>query len=133
MRPQPVTSRDVFYLITDDPGNKPITVTMYWSPRTPFEVAIKFHTKRKSPEWVISRQLLADGLEGHAGGYDVTIRPSWDDSRIELCLDSPTGHAELLMYRHSITKFLEATWAQIPADQEHAPLTDRKLRQLTAY
>lgn len=133
MRPKSVTHRDVFYFITDDPGNKPITVTMYWSPRTPFEVAIKFHETKKRPEWFIGRQLLTDGLTGEAGGGDITIRPARDNSWVELHLSSPTGHAGLLMYRHAITKFLNATYAQTPADRELTPLTDKQLQRLTTY
>ena len=131
MRPTSVTHRDVFYLI--DGEQKPIlmVVTLTWLPQFPHTVTIQFGTKKK-PEWVIGRQLLADGLEGHVGGYDITIRPSLDKSWIELHLDSPTGHAEFLVYRQPIIEFLEATWAQIPAHEELVP-TDEELQRLTSY
>lgn len=82
-------------------------VGLSWSAEDPYAVSMVFSPASGPVHWVVSRELLAAGLEGPAGLGDVAVLPALhDDSRVELILESPTGRAVFLVARRALAEFL---------------------------
>jgi hypothetical protein len=102
----------------------------------PFAVRLTFHAG--APEeaaWVFARELLASGLRGPAGKGDVRVRPSYCPDRgavIRLALDSPHGSATLEAVAAEVERWLQRTFALVPAGAEVSSFpSDQELAHLT--
>ena len=70
--------------------------------------------------WVFSRDLLDQGLRGHAGLGDVRLWPS--QGQLVMVLESPAGRA-VFLYRHDqVRRFLLATARVDPLGGERVDL-----------
>lgn len=87
-----------------------LAVMLSWSVGDPFAVVLVFPRVGGclGPRWVVSRELLAAGLEGPAGLGDVQVFPDLVDARcVELVLSSPAGvRVGLRARRRALSEFL---------------------------
>ncbi|MFD3480544.1 SsgA family sporulation/cell division regulator [Streptomyces sp. NPDC058695] len=87
----------------------------------PYVVRAAFFTDTDEPvEWVLGRDLLADGLRGSAGCGDVRV---WSavgrgDQAMYIVLGSPAGTALLEVPVEDVKSFLENTEAVVPRGTE---------------
>src|SRR5215213_6281529 len=90
-----ICSPAVFELISPDSAPVPVKVELTYDSRDPYAVQASFRTGHGTAvDWVFARDLLADGLMASSGTGDVRVQPMPTDSgRIELELNSPSGHA----------------------------------------
>lgn len=94
-----------------------VAMTLAWSRYDPLAVSLRFPDEGVC--WVVSRELLAQGLLGPAGLGDVALLPDLaDPDALELVLSSPDGVAGLHLPRADLADFLDATWEQMPSEAE---------------
>ncbi|MEU2863654.1 SsgA family sporulation/cell division regulator [Streptomyces mirabilis] len=88
----------------------------------PYVVRATFFTDTDEPaEWVLGRDLLADGLRGSAGCGDIRIWPAVGrgDQAMYLVLRSPAGTALLeIPVQEDVRTFLENTESLVPRGTE---------------
>ncbi|MFC9583487.1 SsgA family sporulation/cell division regulator [Streptomyces yangpuensis] len=100
----------------------PLRATFHWSPRTPLGVEVTFHpVGADAVTWVIGRDLLARGLRTLAGTGEVRVRPADGPGRagqVVLRLGAQAPYALFAMDRAGLTRWLEETWALVPAGAE---------------
>jgi hypothetical protein len=90
--------------------------------REPFEVWLAFRDGSVEVlRWVLSRQLLSDGLEGAAGEMDVRVWPGRDPSVVFIQVSSPTGIATFEAPAGKVAAFLAATRRLAPEGSEPPP------------
>lgn len=71
------------------------------------------------PAWAVSRDLLADGLEGAAGLHDVSVILDPDDRTVvEVVLSTPNGRCAVRMDRIDLDAFLRSTLHRVPFGAE---------------
>ena len=115
-----VSSSVELHLVTA--GNPvPVTARLAYDPSDPFAVGVSMRTDGgPTVQWVMSRDLLAAGLEAPAGDGDVGVWPSTNRGADVVCvsLSSPDGQALLFGRRADIGEFLDRTFAEVPAGTE---------------
>ncbi|MGK5631688.1 SsgA family sporulation/cell division regulator [Streptomyces sp. URMC 123] len=80
--------------------------------------------------WVFARDLLATGLEEPAGEGDVHIRP-FGDEFVVMEFHAPAGTAMVRLDSPGLRRFLQRSYALVPAGREHLHLhMDRDLAAL---
>lgn len=100
----------------------PMRVFLDWSRERPFAVLCTFQDQRGPKEWLISRELLAEGLYAPTGVGDVSLFPSLEQlGSVELVLDSPSGRCGVLFTRLALYRFLKETYELVPAGSESMP------------
>ncbi|WP_010309172.1 SsgA family sporulation/cell division regulator [Saccharopolyspora spinosa] len=84
-----------FNLVAPAGAIAPVGVELRYDSRNPYEIAMKLNVGTDGQvDWVIARDLLADGLIAEAGEGDVRIRPRLDSSGVVVIeLSSPSGQA----------------------------------------
>ncbi|MFD3563608.1 SsgA family sporulation/cell division regulator [Streptomyces sp. NPDC058686] len=96
-------------------------MSLRYEPTDPYVVRAAFFTDTDEPvEWVLGRDLLADGLRGSAGCGDVRV---WSavgrgDQAMYIVLGSPAGTALLEVPVDDVKSFLENTEAVVPRGTE---------------
>ncbi len=114
-------------------GLVPVRVTLAWATEAPYEVVFRFRSGTGWVPWAVSRELVALGLlepveeliepfEDQRGGQgDVRFEPPIGG--LLMVLDSPDGHARVLLDLDVIAGFLRETYRHIPlgAEQVHVP------------
>ncbi|QIY69946.1 SsgA family sporulation/cell division regulator [Streptomyces sp. RLB1-33] len=98
-----------------------VCMSLRYEPTDPYVVRATFFTDTDEPaEWVLGRDLLADGLRGSAGCGDIRIWPavSRGDQAMYLVLRSPAGTALLEVPVQDVRTFLENTEALVPRGTE---------------
>ncbi|MER7693251.1 SsgA family sporulation/cell division regulator [Streptomyces sp. NPDC097610] len=96
-------------------------MSLRYEPADPYVVRAVFFTDADEPaEWVLGRDLLADGLRGSAGCGDIRIWPAVGrgDQAMYLVLGSPAGTALLEVPVQDVRTFLENTEALVPRGAE---------------
>ncbi|MEW2306576.1 SsgA family sporulation/cell division regulator [Streptomyces sp. NPDC006655] len=99
----------------------PLCVRLQYEPADPYVVRAAFFSHSDEPvEWVLGRDLLADGLTGSAGRGDVRI---WSavgsgDQAMYISLRSRAGTALLEVPVQDVKAFLERTEALVPRGTE---------------
>jgi hypothetical protein len=75
-------------------------------------------------DWVLARDLLADGLHRRTGNGDVVICPSSGAAaaEVELMLSVPEGRARVTLPAETLAAFLQATHHVVPPGSESAYL-----------
>ena len=84
-------------------------------------------------DWVLARDLLADGLRRPAGDGDVILRPSTGQAstEVELILSAPNGQALLSLPKDGLAAFLRASHHEVPPGTESERLdVDAALAQI---
>lgn len=96
-------------------------MNLRYEPADPYVVRADFFTDADEPtEWVLGRDLLADGLRGSAGCGDIRIwsAVSRGDQGMYITLGSPAGTALLEVPVQDVRTFLENTEALVPRGTE---------------
>ncbi|MBB5159182.1 SsgA family sporulation/cell division regulator [Saccharopolyspora phatthalungensis] len=98
-----------------------IGVELRYNRNNPYEVSLAFNTgKSVRVNWVIGRDLLADGLLAESGLGDVRIRPRPDaPGTIEISLNPPTGQATFEADAAQLMEFLNNTYDIVAPGEEH--------------
>ncbi|MER5905336.1 SsgA family sporulation/cell division regulator [Streptomyces mirabilis] len=111
-------------------------MSLRYEPTDPYVVRAAFFTDTDEPaEWVLGRDLLADGLTGSAGCGDVRV---WSaagrgDQAMYILLGSPAGTALLEVPVEDVKAFLENTEALVPRGAESGHIAwDLELANLFA-
>ncbi|MFF5138427.1 SsgA family sporulation/cell division regulator [Streptomyces sp. NPDC013157] len=108
-------------LVVSRDRSVPLSVRLRYEPTDPYVVHAVFFVDCVEPvEWVLGRDLLADGLEGSAGYADVRI---WSaagrgDQSMYMALGSSAGTALLEIPVPDLTSFLKNTEALVPRGTE---------------
>jgi hypothetical protein len=100
----------------------PVRVELRWDATDPYAVWVVFQTGRTDAgdvPWVLSRELLAEGLHAPAGIGDVHIRPDEAELFITVLeLSSPSGYALFELDTVDLSEFLELTYDHVPLGAE---------------
>jgi hypothetical protein len=109
-----------------------------YDPERPYEVQLTFHLGRADEaDWVFSRQLLSEGLEGLSGQGDVKLWPAYcpcHGSTLHLALESPNGSALLEASKSAVKSWLLRTYACVSEAAELAMgPTDEQLAELVGF
>jgi len=102
------------------PGGEPLPVRarLLWRARDPFTVRLDVYRRAVADVvWVLSRELLAEGLAGEAGVGDVRLQPA-PDATVLLELRPLTGQTWLRIDGWVLEEFLEATYRHTPLGAE---------------
>ena len=117
-----ICSPAVFELISPDAPVVPVKVELTYDSRDPYAVQASFRTGNGTAvDWVFARDLLHDGLIAQSGTGDVRVQPMPTDSgRIELELNSPSGHALFTTCARTLGEFLDRTYEAVPPSTEYS-------------
>ncbi|WP_432043667.1 SsgA family sporulation/cell division regulator [Streptomyces cadmiisoli] len=101
----------------------PVGMKLRYVSDDPYALHVTFQVAGVSGtvEWVFSRDLLADGLEGRAGEGDVRIWPATVDAGrdvLYIALSAPAGSAVIEVPVHGARSFLHRTVAAVPQGAE---------------
>lgn len=116
-------------------GTTPVRSRWSFRADQPFTVTAAFQTEPdRWVEWVFSRELLAQGLDGPAGVGDVRMRPEAEDGLTMLAveIESPEGYAKLELEHGGVAGFLTGTEQLVPLGEESAHFdVDALIAELT--
>jgi hypothetical protein len=116
-----VERRVAAQLVVSHAYSLPLCVRLRYEPADPYVVRAVFFADCDEPvEWVLGRDLLADGLKASAGCADVRI---WSavgrgDQSMYIALGSSAGTALVEVPVRDITSFLQDTEALVPRGTE---------------
>ncbi|MFF7964734.1 SsgA family sporulation/cell division regulator [Streptomyces sp. NPDC007903] len=108
-------------LVVSHACSLPLCVRLRYEPADPYVVRAAFFVDCDEPvEWVLGRDLLADGLEDSAGHAEVRI---WSaagrgDESVYIALGSSAGTALLEVPVQDLSSFLQDTQALVPRGTE---------------
>lgn len=103
--------------IRPDGSVEPMNVDLHYRSDDPHAVTMRFHTRDQESTWLVGRELLADGLLAPAGFGDVRLRPHHGDVLV-LELLTEDSHAVFHLSADELDRFLESTYAAVPAGRE---------------
>lgn len=105
---------------TFNAANAPaVTVRMEWRTDNPYAVEMEFQVSPgRATEWVVSRDLLTEGLTSPVGWGDIRVAPSSNSGQTTIELRSPTGRAGFEFHTTELTEFLAATHRRVPVGAE---------------
>jgi sporulation and cell division protein SsgA len=93
-----------------------------WQVSNPYAVELLFvagGVKQADVTWLLSRELLAEGLSSEAGWGDVRLGPDpRDPDALVLRLESPAGKARFRFAARPLAEFLDATLRHVPLGWE---------------
>jgi hypothetical protein len=112
-------------------AEEPVTATLRYSPREPFLVRASFRlTGGRTVEWVLSRELLREGVVMAAGIGDIRFFPGDDGLLLEL--RSHQGRAFLYGEIEPVMSFVDAVYALVPdGDEDRFYSLDAEIDLLT--
>lgn len=117
-----VTNQLCLDLLRGDATPIPVRAELSWRIADPYVVRMMFETGNPDrPEvlWVLSRELLAEGLTRPAGVGDVRIMPdAAHRGTLLLRLSAPLGQVTFRMDTWELADFLDATFAVVPLGEE---------------
>lgn len=117
-----VTNRICIDLLRTDAHPVPVRAHLSWLVADPYRVRMTFETgKPDRPQvlWVLSRELLAEGLTRAVGLGDVRITPdAGDQDSLLLRLSAPLKQVTFRMAAWELAKFLDATFDMVPLGAE---------------
>lgn len=121
-------------LIATAPGPHAVPAQLHYKPADPLAVRISFPPEISldgaAVDWAFARELLAEGLRAPAGRGDVRIRP-YGPERTVMEFHADEGVAMVQMKTADVRRFLERSYAAVPAGREQAHLdVDRELAEL---
>jgi hypothetical protein len=109
--------------VVPEHGAVPLMASLCYTADDPYAIRMAFHVGTDEPvEWIFSRELLAQGMDGPAGEGDVHVWPGTDHGLgvLNVALSSPFGHAHFEAPMNAIAEFLARTFVVIPAGEESA-------------
>ncbi|MFG2651449.1 SsgA family sporulation/cell division regulator [Streptomyces sp. NPDC048436] len=99
-------------------------LTLTYTTKDPLAVTLTFpppEAEQTPTTWVLSRDLLASGLQAPVGEGDVVIRPA-GRHRVMVTLSSPGGRVRGEFERAPVEAFVREAYALLPAGEEDAAL-----------
>lgn len=98
----------------------PLRAELRFDSREPYAVTISFEATGDEPvEWLLARELLAEGLRGPAGEGDIRLRPATEDPAAVLVdLRGRHGWMELVAPRGELVGFLACAHVLVPPGRE---------------
>ena len=99
----------------------PVSVRLTWRPADPYAVELVFDTGRDDTaevRWLVSRELLDEGLYHPAGWGDVWIGPHEDTALTVIELSSLDGVALFEFDTDDLSDFLLDTYDEVPPGAE---------------
>lgn len=94
-----------------------IAATLRYSALEPFAVTATFSlSDSPAVQWVVSRELLREGLVLPSGIGDIRLIPT--ESGLIIELHSPNGRAVLIAPLQPVVDFLQATYRAVPEGHE---------------
>ncbi|MFG2948466.1 SsgA family sporulation/cell division regulator [Streptomyces adustus] len=122
-------------LVVSGEASLSLTMMLRYEPSDPYVVRAAFIVldSDEAVEWIIGRDLLADGLKGPVGEGDIRVWPVGDgdpcDVYILLC--PPAGTALLQVPAREVEAFLREAEKLVPRGAETGPVDlDASLAQL---
>ncbi|MGW6359936.1 SsgA family sporulation/cell division regulator [Streptomyces sp. NPDC055092] len=118
---KPVVQGMAVQIVISRTYTRSMGLSLRYETTDPYVVRAAFFTDTDEPvEWVLGRDLLADGLRGSAGCGDVRV---WSavgrgDQAMYIVLGSPAGTALLEVPVEDVKAFLENTEAVVPRGTE---------------
>ncbi|MFI6095785.1 SsgA family sporulation/cell division regulator [Lentzea sp. NPDC051213] len=112
-----VGTATVVEFIRPDGSVEPMDVDLQYRTDDPHAVTLRFHTRDQESTWLVGRDLLSDGLLAPAGVGDVRLRPDHGDVLV-LELFTEESHAVFHLSADELHRFLESTYAVVPAGRE---------------
>lgn len=99
-----------------------MTMSLRYEPSDPYALRVAFTVvgSDDTVDWIIGRDLLADGLKGPAGEGDIRVWPADEDDLgdVYILLSPPAGTALLKAPAQEIKTFLQETEAVVPRGAE---------------
>ncbi|MGI8308962.1 SsgA family sporulation/cell division regulator [Saccharopolyspora hattusasensis] len=126
----------VFNLVAPTGVIAPVGVQLRYDSRNPYEISMKLNVGTDGQvDWVIARDLLADGLIAEAGEGDVRIRSRLDEpTLVMIALSSPSGQATFEVNADQLADFLNDTYDAVAPGDEHRWMNlDETLSQLLSH
>ncbi|WP_190812439.1 SsgA family sporulation/cell division regulator [Saccharopolyspora pogona] len=128
-----IRSTAVFDLTAPAGVKTPVRVEMRYESSEPYAVNMSFHAGMSGQiDWVIARDLLADGLVVASGEGDVQIIPQLDNHEaVIIALSSPSGQAAFEAPAAKLADFLDETYDVVaPGDEGQWMSIDEELSRL---
>lgn len=94
-----------------------IPVDMGYRKDFPLEVRFRFHDEDGSVEWMMARDLLANGMLRKQGEGDILIDPS-DDGVVRFTLRVLGEQLTIAFFSDDLYRFLVATYTEVPEGHE---------------
>jgi hypothetical protein len=107
----------VVEFIRPDGSIEPMNVDLHYRSDDPHAVTMRFQARDQESTWLVGRELLSDGLLSPAGLGDVRLRPEPGDVLV-LELFTEDSHAVFHLSADELGRFLDSTYAVVPAGQE---------------
>lgn len=107
-----------FRVRTHEPRSRPLRADLTYESSDPFVVTLACHTSRGVVRWLLSRDILLQGLDVPAGEGDVRIRPDEDPDTLLIELVGPGGNAVLEVSRQDVRTFVDETCLVVPPGEE---------------
>ncbi|MGI8306404.1 SsgA family sporulation/cell division regulator [Saccharopolyspora hattusasensis] len=128
-----IRSTAVFGLTAPAGVKTPVRVEMRYESSEPYAVNMSFHAGMSGQiDWLIARDLLADGLVVASGEGDVQIIPQLDNHEVVIiALSSPSGQAAFEAPAAKLAEFLDETYGVVaPGDEGQWMSIDEELSRL---
>jgi len=120
-RPASTVSCSVELHLVTSGSPVPVSADLSYDPTDPFAVIVSLRTDGSpAVDWVVARDLLADGLTAPTGDGDIGVWPSTSHGAPVVCLSlsSPDGQALLFGAHADVSEFVRRTFAEVPAGTE---------------
>ncbi|MET0134998.1 MAG: SsgA family sporulation/cell division regulator [Kibdelosporangium sp.] len=128
-----VTATVQFDLVSAHPV--PVDVELRYDTRDPFAVYALFEPEgARAVQWILSRDLLADGLIVRSGQGDVRVWPAPDDAEL-MIIDfvTPKGQARFEAVAQDMADFLDSTYEVVlPGDENNWFDFDDEIQRMIA-
>ncbi|MEV6234970.1 SsgA family sporulation/cell division regulator [Saccharopolyspora shandongensis] len=128
-----IRSTAVFDLTAPAGVRTPVGVELRYDSREPYAVNMSFRAGMSGQvDWLIARDLLADGLVIASGEGDVQIIPQPDNHElVVIALSSPSGQATFEAPAAELAEFLNETYDVVaPGGENHWMSFDEELSRL---
>jgi hypothetical protein len=128
-----ITTTVTFDLVSEHPV--PVEVELRYDTRDPFAVYALFEPEgARAVQWILSRDLLADGLIVRTGEGDVRMWPAPDDAEMVLIeFVTPKGQARFEALAQDVADFLDTTYEVVlPGDEDKWFDFDHEIQRMIA-
>jgi hypothetical protein len=128
-----ITHTVTFDLVSEH--SVPVDVELRYDTRDPFAVYALFEPEgARAVQWILSRDLLADGLIVRTGEGDVRMWPAPDEAELVLIeFVTPKGQARFEALAQDIADFLDSTYEVVlPGDEENWFDFDDEIQRMIA-
>lgn len=128
-----ITATVTFDLVSAHPV--PVDVELRYDTRDPFAVYALFEPEgARAVQWILSRDLLADGLIVRSGDGDVRVWPAPDDAELVMIeFVTPKGQARFEALAQDVADFLDSTYEIVlPGDEDSWFDFDEEIQRMIA-